>query len=284
MAASALTREEGWGLAISIAGHGALLAVLLLRPAADNVVTPPERVEVSISEVVGLTSTSPNPAAQAAPDEAPELGEAAPAVESAEEPLPPEPTLRVIERPVSRPVTRPAPRPSPVRTSRPPRPNAIDAAARSSRSSSPAPNRVTTPPRRSGGSRFAEAFSQGTPGASSSSSTGAPAATISSRVRSSLSAAISRELKPHWVPPQGADAEKLVTYLAWNLNEDGSLAGTPRVVRQAGISDANQAQAARHAEQAVRAVQLAAPFDLPPQYYAGWKRVSSFEFDIRLSQ
>ena len=99
MTGSALTKEEGWGLAISIAGHAALLAVLLLRPASNNVVIPPERVEVTISEDVGLKSASPNPKAQAAPDEVPEIGEAAPAPQPGSVPLPPPPAPRVIEPP-----------------------------------------------------------------------------------------------------------------------------------------------------------------------------------------
>jgi hypothetical protein len=56
------------------------------------------------------------------------------------------------------------------------------------------------------------------------------------------------------------------------------------VVRQLGITDTNRAQADRHAEQAIRAVRLAAPFDLPEEYYDAWKRVSAFRFDKRLSQ
>jgi uncharacterized protein YbjT (DUF2867 family) len=72
--------------------------------------------------------------------------------------------------------------------------------------------------------------------------------------------------------------------LAWDLNRDGSLAGTPRVVRQEGVNDVNRAQAPRHAEQAIRAVRLAAPFVLPADLYDGWKRVSDFRFDKRLSQ
>lgn len=75
-----------------------------------------------------------------------------------------------------------------------------------------------------------------------------------------------------------------MTILAWDLNPDGSLAGRPRVVDQQGITPANEAQAKRHAEQAIRAVQLAAPFDLPDTYYSGWKRVAAFRFDRKLSQ
>jgi hypothetical protein len=55
-------------------------------------------------------------------------------------------------------------------------------------------------------------------------------------------------------------------------------------VRQEGITDANRAQAARHAEQAIRAVRLAAPFNLPDEFYPAWKRVTAFRFDRKLSQ
>ena len=75
-----------------------------------------------------------------------------------------------------------------------------------------------------------------------------------------------------------------MTILAWDLIADSSLAGSPRVVRQEGLTDANRAQAPRHAEQAVRAVRLAAPFDLPGEYYNAWKRITSFRFDRKLSQ
>ena len=75
-----------------------------------------------------------------------------------------------------------------------------------------------------------------------------------------------------------------MTVLRFRLNEDGSLAGRPSVVRQTGVNDTNRAQAGRHAEQAIRAVQLAAPFDLPTQYYEAWKNVTAFSFDWKLSQ
>lgn len=103
-------------------------------------------------------------------------------------------------------------------------------------------------------------------------------------MRSSLAGAISRQLRPHWAAPQGVDAEKLITILAFDLNQDGSLAGRPRVVRQEGITPANEAQAKRHAEQAIRAVQLAAPFDLPIEYYSAWKRITNSKFDRNLSK
>ena len=49
-----------------------------------------------------------------------------------------------------------------------------------------------------------------------------------------------------------------------------ALTGGPRVVRQIRQQrPSNQPQAGLHAEHAIRAVQLAAPFNLPDQYYDG---------------
>lgn len=329
MARSALTREEGFGLAISIAGHAALLAVLLLRPAADHVVAPPERVEVTISEDVGMTSTSPSPKAAAAPDEAPEIGEAAPAPEAELAPLPPAPAPRVIEPPkpaAPRPVTKaepqkpqprkveaskPEPRKPQVRKVSPPAPpkpahrqvaqptsartSAVDRASRTattsakpaarSASAASAPAKATTPTKTPGASRFAEAFKTGTPGATSQSGSGVPAAAIGPQQVSALNAAIGRQLKPHWrgKAPEGAEAELLVTKVRFRLNRDGSLAGEPQVLSTSGQTEANQPQVARHQEQAVRAVRLAAPFDLPEALYDGWKTITT-NFDRKLSQ
>jgi hypothetical protein len=76
----------------------------------------------------------------------------------------------------------------------------------------------------------------------------------------------------------------LVTELAFDLNEDGSLQGRPRVLRQSGVTDTNRAQQALHAERAIRAVQLAAPFDLPDEYYEAWKSIRGARFDRNLSR
>ena len=272
MAGSALTKEEGWGLAISIAGHATLLAVLLLRPASDNVVIPPERVEVTISEEVGLKSVSPEPSAKAAPDEAPDIGEAAPAPEPAPVPapalLPPQPAARVIEPPRPRQIAKPVPAASKPASKAP---------------SAAAPNKSASLSKKPGGTRFAEAFRQGTPGATNASGSGAPAATIGPQIKASLGQAIRRQLKPRWSAPQGAEAELLVTKVRFRLNRDGSLAGEPQVVNTLGQTEANRAQVARHQEQAVRAVKLAEPFILPVEFYSGWQTVIT-NFDKGLSQ
>lgn len=318
MASVALNREEKVGLGIAVVAHAALIALLVARPPAAPVIPAPERMTVTLSEEVGLTSTSPEPQAQAAPDEAPTLGEPAPPAEPQAQPEPaPEPVRKVevkplpprpvaspkpvpSPRPVAKPVEKPKPAPRPTASPAPrpsasarpaPRPAAAPAKtpqkSSTSASSSTAPRATaSTAPRNAGGSRIGSDFLKGVQGGQTKAGTATspPAASIGPSVRSALSGAISRQLKPRWVAPQGVDADQLVTVLTWNLNRDGSLSGTPRVVRQEGITETNRPQAARHAEQAIRAVQLAAPFNLPEEYYDAWKRVAEFRFDKRLSQ
>ena len=310
MASRALRSEERIGLGVAIAFHVGLVALLLWRPPAGDVMTPPDRIEVTISDDVAPKSTSPEPMAQSRPDTAPELGEAplpepetappAPRVEPPKpEPRPtakPEPAPRPVAspkpvpRPVARPTARPQPQPKPspkpvVRPTPKPaaRPVAKPAAASAAR---PAAKPPAKPPAQIGGSRVGNDFLQGVRGAQATGTSPNPPAQVAGpQVQASLLGAISREIKPHWQGkvPEGADSEKLVTVLRWNLNRDGSLTGVPTVLRQEGITDANRPQAARHAEQAIRAVQLAAPFNLPDQYYDAWKRVT-IKFDKRLSQ
>lgn len=303
-ASTSLRREEGIGLAAAVVLHAAVLAALLVRPPHHAVVVPPQRIEVTISDEVGMTSTSPDPFTQAAPDKGPEPGDPVPMPAPAPDPLPaasplpPEPAPRVIETPAPRPVPKAAPRPAP-KAPVPPKPaakappsaqpvrksSAIDAiVARPGRAAPSAPAaKASAAPKKAGSSSFADAFSQGLPGAKAPTGTGAPAAAIGPKQLSALGAAINRQLKPHWQVPQGAEADLLVTRVRFRLNRDGSLAGDPQVLATTGQTDANRAQVQRHQEQAVRAVKLAAPFSLPEDLYDGWKVVTT-SFDRRLSQ
>ncbi|WP_062342249.1 hypothetical protein [Novosphingobium sp. CCH12-A3] len=309
--AGGLSKQEGAGLAIAALAHAGLLGFLMLSPPGKTVKPPPQRMEVTFSEEIANQSTSPDPMAEAAPDVAPELGEPAPEPVAQPQPLPepprpvpppPQPQPKPVPAPPKpAPKPQPQPKPAPPKPA-PPRPAPAKPApakpAPAKPAAKPAPAKATTPksgsgdtsPRRrpdapTGGSRIGSDFLKGIPGSTKpGTAKAAPAATIGPEVRSSLAGAISRQIKPHWAAPQGVDADKLVTILAWDLNPDGSLAGRPRVVDQQGITPANEAQAKRHAEQAIRAVQLAAPFDLPDTYYSGWKRVAAFRFDRKLSQ
>lgn len=286
-----LRREELAGLALALSAHAALVVWLALKPPAPAPLPVPERMTVTFSDDVGLTSTSPEPAAQAAPAIAPVISEnpvpePAPAPEVQPQPQPqpqplPKPQPRVVP-PVPQPAPRPVPKPA-ARTQ--PAPAPATAASRAAPSPKP-PARQPARPAGGGGSRIGSDFLKGVPGGQTpgAKATTPPAQAIGPAVRSALAGAIARQLKPKWAAPQGADADQLVTVLSWDLNPDGTLAGSPRVVSQQGITDANRAQAERHAEQAVRAVRLAAPFDLPDELYPAWKHVSSFRFDRKLSQ
>lgn len=299
MEATGLRKEEGIGLAVAVVLHAAVLAALLVRPPHHAVVLPPQRIEVTIGDDVGLTSASPDPFRPAAADAGPEAGEPAPPPAVTASPLPepamPPPAPRTAAPPKPAPVPRAVPVPVPTPTPRPPRPTPAQAArprqssaidsivSRPSRTATAPAAKSTTPPRKAGSSAFADAFKDGLPGAKAPTGTGKPASEIGARERSALEGAIRRQLKPRWQAPQGVDADQLVTRVRFRLNPDGSLAGDPQVVSTTGQTAGNQAQVQRHQEQAVRAVRLAAPFELPADLYEGWKVVTT-NFDRRLSQ
>lgn len=248
-----LSREERTGLVVAAAAHVALLAALVWQVRGEPTALPiPERMDVSLASEVALTSTAPNPSTEPAAALAPEL---------APEPEP-------------APLAQPEPRPAPSRAAQPtPAPTP---AARQT----PAPTPAASPTRATG-SRLNERFLEGVSDAQGSQ--GQAATSIGPAVQASIGQAIIRQLRPHWNPPSGVDVDQLVTVLRFRLNRDGTLAGAPEVVRQTGVNDNNRAQVARHQEQAIRAVRLAAPFNLPEEYYAGWRVITS-NFDNRLAQ
>ncbi len=266
MASHALTREERLGLGVAVVLHAALVALLLIQPRASDPPPIPERMTVSLAEDVGPVAVSPDPVAESRAAIAPTLSE---------DPAP----LPVLERPEPAELERPAPRP---------RPRATSAPRREEPRREPEPRRTSRPEpresRNSGGSRIGENFLGGSGSSTTTEETRIPASQIGASAKASLIQAIIRQIKPHWSAPQGADADKLVTILSFRLNEDGSLAGAPRVVGQSGETPANRPQQALHAERAVRAVQLAAPFDLPPEYYNAWKSIDGARFDRNLSR
>jgi hypothetical protein len=103
--------------------------------------------------------------------------------------------------------------------------------------------------------------------------------------KSALDAELRRQLKPHWRPPSGADADKLVTLLEVRLDKTGRVIGTPEVIDQLGVTASNRPQAQIHAERAIQAVKLASPFqNMPPEYYEQWKWLRPLRFDARLTR
>ena len=296
MAALPLRREESLGLGLALAAHAAVLGWLAYqRPPAP--LPLPERMEVTISDESGLTAASPDQAA-AARDTAPVISPAPPAAPPVAEPAPqaaPQPSTTPPPQPVPiRAAPAPAPQPRPVPAKAPPpakavpkpaaEPAAVAARPAQSRSAPaqarPAPVRPAAKP---GASAFDSAFNTGIPAGKAKAAAASAPAAITGAVRSSLAGEVARALKRRWQGPNGLDVDKLVTTLEWDLNPDGSLAGAPRVLSQSGMTPANQAQAGRHKEQAIKAVRLAAPFGLPAQYYPAWRHLR-FTFDWKINQ
>lgn len=262
----AFRNEDKIGLLAALVLHGALVAVLLMQTVRSEVSVFPERMTVSLATDVGLEAQSPEPVAESRAAIAPTLSQdPAPAPEPAK----PEPAARVAPTPPKPPARTATSQPAPTRDrSRPDR--------------TPAPRPSATPARaaeRGGGSRIGDDFLKGAGSSTATSETRIPAAQIGASAKASIGQALARQIKPHWTAPQGLDVDDLVTLIDFDLNPDGSLKGRPRVRSQSGINDSNRAQAARHAENAIRAVQLAAPFDLPEEYYEAWKTVRGARFD-----
>jgi outer membrane biosynthesis protein TonB len=267
-----LRREEKLGLGIAVVLHVALVAALVVEARRQVTAIPPaERMTVSLANDVSLKSTAPNPSQEAQAAVAPVLA----------------PESEPIPAPVTAPVPRPVPMPVPHEISKPvPRPASTPVPhAISKPEAKPEPQKQTPPKPATkpvGGSRLGADFLKGITSGERAGS-GTPAAAFGPAEAASLKQAIARQLKPHWAAPEGVDAEKLVTYVRFRLNLDGSLNGDPVVVGQSGITPSNEPQKGRHAEQAIRAIRLAAPFNLPAQFYDQWKVVTS-RFDRGLSQ
>jgi len=257
--------------------------------------------------------------APAAEDLAPTLGERPP--EPAAQPAPPQPAPQkpqAIPKPAPVPIPMPipipvphharAPVPTPTAQHTPPqhRPkpdasptplSAIETAMRSRKADHTPAHTATaktaahdsdaSSSKPVGASRIGADFLRGvTAQQSSGKAKTPPGQTVGPAVRQALAGAIGRQLKRYWRVPQGVDTDQLVTYLAFDLNRDGTLDGPVRVLRQEGVNDNNRLQANLHKENAIRAVELAAKdgFGLPPEYYSAWKHIIQFRFDRNLSQ
>ena len=263
--AATLKREDRIGLAVAFGLHAALVIVFLMQPETRADIAPNERMTVNLASEVGFEASTPEPVTESRAATAPVLAPfPAPAREAA--PLSPPPVQPRPEQPVA------ASKPTPPDTRSRRRPDKSVVAAAPAK---PAP--------RSGASRMGDTFLSGMGDSAKTAETRAPANTLGASAKASLLQGIVREIKPHWQPPSGPDVDRLVSKIRFRLNRDGSLSGKPQLVSQRGETDANRAQAGRHGEQAVRAVQLATPFDLPDQYYEAWKTVT-LDFDWKLAQ
>ena len=98
--------------------------------------------------------------------------------------------------------------------------------------------------------------------------------------------AIARQIQPcadRQVDP-GPGANQIVTTLNLRLNENGTLASTPTVVRQTGITPENERYAQRVKDLGIAAFKGCSPLKLPAEYYdtpsGGWNNIN-FKWKLR---
>lgn len=131
------------------------------------------------------------------------------------------------------------------------------------------------------GSRLGDNFLAGLTSEKSTSTSTAPrAAKIDARAMAGIVQAIQRQIQPcadRQVNP-GPGASDIVTILNLRLNEDGTLAATPRMVRQSGVTDENERYKQRVIDLGVAAFKGCSPLKLPPEYYStasgGWNNIN----------
>ena len=271
-----------------------------LEATAPQAVTPPAQ---SIAPEQGEPEDAAPPAETVAePEPEPEPAPPAPQPKPAPpKPAPPKPEPAPAPKPKPAPV-KPQPKPKPAAEA-PAKPAAKPAPAKQTAKAAPtapaktaakAPSAPAKPAAAKGtgtsatataakprGSRLGSNFLQGLSSEPSTSTSTAPrAAKIDARAMASIVQAIARQIQPcadRQVNP-GPGANEIVTTLNLRLNEDGTLAATPRMVRQSGVSGENERYRQRVVDHGVAAFKGCSPLKLPAEYYStpsgGWNNIN----------
>lgn len=264
-----MERSEQTGLAVAVVGHvvvfGLLSATFLAKPDMMKIV-PPQPIDISMVDEVGLTATAPQSETPPALSEAPETG-------VPEDAPPPAPEQTVPEaKPKAEPVKSDQPPPKPVVAPTPPA-KPLPTKATGKQASSP-----TARPR---GSRLGPDFLKGLADKPSTSTSPTPrAAVIDARALAGIQDAIRRQIQPcadRQVNP-GPGANQIVTTFNLRLNPDGTLAATPTVIRQAGTDGEGGRYSKRVIDLGIAALTGCSPLKLPPEFYAtpagGWNNIN----------
>jgi len=83
--------------------------------------------------------------------------------------------------------------------------------------------------------------------------------------------AMRNQIKPCWNVPAGApEPEKLIVAVDIHLAPDGSIARAPELSRETEAAAAGNAFMRTAAENALRAIHVCAPYNLPPESYSVW--------------
>lgn len=275
-----MDRAERAGLAVALVGHAALLAVLSLGLLNTERPKPPMRdtMDVMLVDKVALRSAAPTPATEApqaaqAPEKAP-MEEAAP--EPTPQPTPPPP------KPLPKPTPAPPPKPSPVPAKpAPPVPAPAKPAPAKPVPAKPAEKVAAPTPAKPEKAKpkalaLGSDFLKGIPAEKTAGKAPAPrAAVVDAQAAAGLQALIASQVKPcYTVPAGGTDTQIIISRVHLRLKQDGSIAATPEVVGNSGVTPTNQPYVRQMNEAAVRAIQRCAAYKLPAELYeGGWENI-----------
>lgn len=264
MAATTAPRgNQNAGIAIAVLLHIVVIGLLSVQWSRGD-----RRFDNPPMEVDLVAETAPQSSAPVITEEPPaaRLGD-----EYSEDIATPEP---ITTPPVPEPVVRPTPAPAPKQVSRPvTSPKKTPPAAQ--KATPKATPKATTPAKK--GTRPTGRLDGIVDGLSktptkSTQTKGAPAATTAAEVRRSIDVSIKAKVGPRWngCRVSGVDVDQLKTVVKFRLTEAGALAGFTSVTTT-GQNDSNRFQVQRHQECAKRAIELAAPFDLPEENFSFWQ-------------
>lgn len=260
-------KREKAGLTAAIALHVVVIGLLSVQWTAGDRRFDNPPMEVDLIAETAATSTAPiisetPPAARLGDEYSTDLS-------------PPQP---LVAPPVPEPIEAPQPAPAPKTTQRPvpakPKPAASKPNPPKAAAAKPSAPKATRPTGRLDG--LVDGLS---PNATKSPSKGAPAAATAAEVKKSIDVSIKSAVGPRWDSCRisGVDVNELKTEVKFRLTQSGALAGFTSVTTT-GQNESNRFQVARHQECAKRAIELAAPFDLPKENYSYWQNYT-LDFD-----
>ena len=265
-------------LFVALIGHAALLLLLSLAwgKQAPREWPKPQSMDVSLVTDVAPEATTPPSPEPPAPSVAPEEG-------LPQEAPPPAPAAVV--------------KPEPVKPSPPPKPAAVAVVKPLPAPAKPAvrPSRLTglsrelaagakadAAPAKQRGRRLGDNFLAGlAPDAAATKASAAAPGKPGPFPAASIAQAIARQIQPcadRQVTTGMPGANRIASVLAIRLQPDGTLAATPRMVRQTGLDDENERYAQRVVDLGVAAFKGCSPFRLPAEYYStpsgGWNAIN----------
>jgi periplasmic protein TonB len=260
----AVRGNEGRGLAIAVAAHVLIIGLLSVQWTAGDRRFDNPPMEVDLVAETAVESSAP--IITEAPPSA-RLGEEDAVDIAAPEPVPVPPVPEPIVRPTPAPTPKQVARPVPAPPKKQP-PAVKKAPPKAAPKTAPTKKTQTRPTGRLDGITDGLGREQ----TKAPPNKGAPASKTAAEVRRSIDVSIKSAVAPRWngCRISGVDVDQLKTVVKFRLTQSGALAGFTSVATS-GENDSNKFQVQRHQECAKRAVELAAPFDLPEENYSFWQ-------------